>query len=838
MKTKRGFYVLAMALAVAFLWVATASAAIDRVRCIVWQGDPAKHHTAISGETVRLKGVITTTDTSQIWYRWDYGDGSLSSVYALSGSTKYNVSIDKASYTGSDETPFTAKLLVDDVDNSMANAVEDTYLLKIQADTLDARVNIAIDNGLWWLYTNPYSYSYFHTFDGSPFMVWRTGTGYTNYYTGSTASTIQAFAINNHKINGDTTEDPYVESVQLGMKWLIQGYYASGSYPMLNAVSIGGQTAGDPDTNGNGYGVQAHDYGSRMIYQGGQVMDAIIASGVQPTDLTERDFSRTDGMVVKNWTYGELLQDMCDMYAWGQVDSSGGSHRGGWRYGWNYQSDNSAAQWAAIGMIPAQKAPWNCTVPGWVKTENQIWLNNSYNGTGFGYTGPGSGYGTTPSGMVQMNMDGLVGYDDPLTLVDERDSKWITAERWLADNYAYFLSSNQYYGWYSFAKAMRTALPSPVERITTSGAVSFDWYNGSGSYKGMAQRIIEVQDSAGQWNALYTGWGALGTAWNIIILKPVLFAAAPIACFDVNPNPSYPDFPIIFDPTCSDHSETGKDIGNIVLFEWDWDNDGVYDESTATPEDAVHPFSCAILPCEYPVTLRVTDDEGLTAKITRKVEITNPPHPPVAEAGGPYMVSLCDGDSLVLDGSGSFDPNEGEAEDGCTTCPPDTIIAWDWDLSAPLTDFDDETGEVVTLDSAEIAGYFGAGLYNIGLRVTDNTELAFPSSPDTNLTDSNFATVMVFEGCEPCIINARVKGGLVQLTWTHSGAASYDIYRSTEGPNSGFELIADDHVTTYATYLDLGLTNGTTYYYRVVSSDGCGSAAVSATPIARPTRTR
>ena len=185
---------------------------------------------------------------------------------------------------------------------------------------------------------------------------------------------------------------------------------------------------------------------------------------------------------------------------------------------------------------------------------------------------------------------------------------------------------------------------------------------------------------------------------------------------------------------------------------------------------------------------------------------------------------------MTLDGSGSYDPNEGVHEAGCDTCPDDTIIAWDWDLIEPLTDFNDESGETVTLDSDAIASYFSPGSHNIGLRVTDRTEESYPDSGEPNYTDVDFTTVTVFDSCGPCDVAARAKRGKVQLTWTHTGADSYDIYRSTSGPNTGFVLIADDHVTTYATYLDADVVNGTTYYYRVVSSDECGSKAVSITP--------
>lgn len=842
-QSKGRFLIVALTCIAFFAMASGAMAAVDKVRCIVWQGDPAKYHTAIDGQSVRLKGVITTTDASQIWYKWVFGDGNESAVTSLSGSTKYNVQVDHT-YSAVVGTPFTAQLQVDDVDSSMANAVVDNYLVKIEENNLDAEVNIAIDNGLWWLFNQAFSNSSCHTFDSSPFMVFYNGNGSypDNYFASPTASSIQAFAINNHKFNGDTNEDPYVEAVQLGMNWLIQGYYRYTSYPMLQALAISPQHGDDPDTNANGYGIQVRDYGYRPIYEGGQIMDAIIASGVAPTGDTGRDFTGRGS----NWTFGELLQDMCDMYAYGQADS--GSARGGWQYSWNSGSDNSAAQWAAIGIIPAQQAPWNCTVPNWVKTENEIWLSYSYSSGHFGYTSSGVQHdwyhNTTPSGMVQMAMDGQVGYDDPDTPADERDSKWIACERYTADNWYRFLHNNSSswggpltYGWYAFAKAMRLAVPQPVERITTTSGTEFDWYNGTGGNKGLAQRIVENQYVGGYWNGSLTSTSPLTTAWMIITLKPHIVKPAPIACFTTHPNPAYANMDIIFDPSCSDHSETGKDITNLTLFEWDWDNDGVYDESTLTPDEMIHAFSCASVPCTYPVTLRVTDDdpEALTATYPLDIRITNPPHPPVADADGPYMVSFCDGDTLTLDGTGSFDPNEGQHEAGCGTCPDDTIIAWNWDLTSPLTGFDDESGETVVLDSSAIASYFSAGSHNIGLRVTDNTEASYPSSGEPNLKDADFGTVRVYDACA-CDLAARPKRGKVQLTWTHTGAANYDIYRSTEGPNTGFEVIQNDHVTTYATYLDYDVVNGTTYYYRIVSSDGCGSKAVIATPQARRRR--
>ena len=218
------------------------------------------------------------------------------------------------------------------------------------------------------------------------------------------------------------------------------------------------------------------------------------------------------------------------------------------------------------------------------------------------------------------------------------------------------------------------------------------------------------------------------------------------------------------------------------------------------------------------------------------INITNPPHPPSADADGPYMVSMCENDSLVLDGSGSFDPNEGQSEAGCATCPPDTITAWDWDLTPPLTDFNDMSGETVSLNAGQISTFFTtAGTHNIGLQVTDNTAAAFPNSGDPDLTDADFSEVMVSLDCVSCGLTARAKLTKVQLVWADTGAGSYDIYRSTAGPNSGFTKI-DTVVSDYATYLDENVVVGTTYYYRVVGDDNCGSLAASATPTLRVRR--
>jgi hypothetical protein len=841
---------------IALIAAGTASAAVDKVICVPWQGDVNKQHTAISGQAAQLKCVVKTTDTTAVYVKWVFGDGAESAVTTLSGSTKHNVATTHV-YTAATDTPFTAKLQVSNT-TPFALVKEDPYLLKIQSDEINARINIGIDKGLWWLYTTGSS-GLAGTYDGSPDLAWSEST-YVSTLVSPTASAVHAFGINNHKVKGNPDEDPYVEAVQQGMNYLVKGYTgSSASCPALQAVAIstvshGADGSHNPDVNVNGYGTQAYGCSGDPPYQTGQVMDAIVASGYLPSDSTGRDFASSSGHI---WTYQELLQDLADMHSWGQWDGAGCTTAvlgnsgicGSWWYGWNYAfpGDNSASQWAAIGMLPAQEAPWNVVVPSWVKTYNANWLQYSNFAYGanraFGYNGPNSCAGdlclsTTTSGMVQMIFDGQT----------TGDVKWAPAQKHLADNWYHLLHNasswggNITYGWYSFAKAMRLAIPDPVTQITKAGDTPFDWYYGDSSAptctnqsncrKGLATRILETQAAAGSWTNGQMTSPPLTTAWMIITLRPTVFAAAPIACFGATPNPSFANLDVAFNPSCSGHSESGKTIANLTKFEWDWNNDGVYDEFSTSPDTALHQFACASLPCHYPVKLKVTDDNNpaLTATTVVTIDITEPPHPPVANSGGPYMASMCINDSLTLDGSASFDQDEGQHQAGCTTCQGDTITAWDWDLEAPTTF--DAIDAVGSKPSVNIGSFFPVGSHTIGLRVTDNTLNAYQSSGSPNLTNAAFDTVDVKGACM-CNLAARAKSGKIQLTWAAVAGATYDIYRSTLGPNNGFAKIASNVVTSYATYLDSTVVNGTKYYYRVVASTGCGSQAAAATASAR-----
>jgi hypothetical protein len=802
---------------------------VDRVVCVPWQGDPGAPHTAISGEAVTLYAVIYGDATGGTFaYSWDFRDGSPSATGTVSvpAGGIYNLAVSHT-FSGAVGASFPTELTV--------GGSSDAYGVMIAPDNSDSRVNIAIDRGLWYLHRQM-----IRTNGGSPVVP----MGYWNdsgYYVGRTGASVWAFEVQGHLLAVEAdplnpVEDPYVEDVQRGINYLLTRTYPQA----MNAQTHGHPEDydGDGTGDGNGIGLVTYYQSNHTNYESGLAMGAIAGSGSPDAVAATGNVAYVLGR-----TYREIVQDMVDWYAWSQIDSSAhptGGARGGWYY-WasnnaNWPSsygDNSACQWAYIG-IEAAEANFGCDVAPFVKDELAGYLHSQilYRGDCVSYRASDSnsaGYDNvclTGGALVGIALVGEARYDAKngagAYAADVGNIKTFLGNNWQGTAWRYtenWYGHRAYYTMYAVMKGLRL---HGIESLPGSPGTA-NWY---ADYYGV---MIPDQRSDGYWRG--TGWmdsyirEDMGTAFGVLILTPSVFSPPPVACFDAEPNPGYVDIPIAFDPTCTYHSDGAKEI---VLYEWDWDNDGVFDQSTTTPEIVTHTWDSASFPLAvYPVTLRVTDDSDpvpVTDTYVLDINLTTPPHPPVADAGGPYMVSLCPGDALALDGTGSWDIDTGGSQDG--TAPFDGIQAWLWDVGGAPWDYGDLSGETGAVDPA---AYFGAGTFAIGLKVTDNTAAAYPQSGEGDLSDEDFSTVTVYEGCI-CDLSARVKRGKVQLTWTDTGADSYDIYRSTRGSSNGFVLIADDVVTTYATFLDANVENGTTYYYRVVTSDGCGSVSAAATP--------
>jgi hypothetical protein len=88
----------------------------------------------------------------------------------------------------------------------------------------------------------------------------------------------------------------------------------------------------------------------------------------------------------------------------------------------------------------------------------------------------------------------------------------------------------------------------------------------------------------------------------------------PVAAFNwTPPNPT------TYHQTSFNASASYDTDGTIISYEWDWNNDGVYEETHNTPL-TTHIWEEA---GSFPISLRVTDDGGVASTITHTIEVSN-----------------------------------------------------------------------------------------------------------------------------------------------------------------------------------------------------------------------
>jgi len=161
----------------------------------------------------------------------------------------------------------------------------------------------AIEDGIAWLVTQQNA-------DGS----W--GSAYYEATTGFVLIKLQDYAY-------ETGYSPFDPSYEYSTN-VIEGWeYLFESCNTQSPLSV--QTNGDPDTNGNGYGLYWHN--SRTVYSTGICVMALSASGAPDRENDAGIDFNSDG---DPDTFGEISQDAVDWLAYAQSDS--GTRRGGWYY--------------------------------------------------------------------------------------------------------------------------------------------------------------------------------------------------------------------------------------------------------------------------------------------------------------------------------------------------------------------------------------------------------------------------------------------------------------------------------------------------------------------------
>lgn len=694
------------------------------VKTVPWvPGNPLVPHDTISGQPHTLKGTADVQG-ADFQYTWDFGDGSA----VVSGTVADQYVIEAAhTYTGTPGTIFTATLTVEDTSTGESDTAN--YFVAIRDPALEIEVNIAIDQGLWYLHKTMARSGDAATGLGH----WDQGTSCGARCASSgddpvSAANITAFFVNGHLETG-ADANPYVETVQRGMRWL---FTRLGTFAISNQTYDAPIGTVDPDSNGNGYGVQSLN--RDPPYAGGQIMDAIVASGTPNAVTTTGQAPSGTNPGILGRTYADIIQDMVDAYAFGQSDN--GTYLGGWRYGWNYfnHSDNSTNQWAAIGMIAAERV-FGSTVPQFVKDANTNSVNVTQVATGtsagqFGYTNSTSPvwgpYATTPSGGVQMVMNGI----------GRGDARWDRYESFMRDRFCNASTSSfpstravngirdYYYGLFSFTKSMLLHDPDGSGASDTIDLLGgdLDWYSAQASQgdacDGVARTLVNDQAVAGYWyqNNYSSAQYPFETAWAIIMLNRTVFESGqPVAVANATPNPAVAGQTIQLSGADSFHQDPAK---SIIQWFWDLDDDGEFDDAAG-----VNPTTSFPAVGDYPVSLRVCDDgaEQLCDNATIIVRVDTPPLAPTADANGPYVFCPA-AKPWFLDGTGSVNPDEGGSEPGA---PGDTIQSYEWELTGNNA-FDDANGA-----QPDVTAFYeglGIGDYLVQLRVTDTSATSYPSS--------------------------------------------------------------------------------------------------------------
>lgn len=230
-----------------------------------------------------------------------------------------------------------------------------------------------------------------------------------------------------------------------------------------------------------------------------------------------------------------------------------------------------------------------------------------------------------------------------------------------------------------------------------------------------AYQISDVPIGSWDLRAQYPGHrddstqGTLSTAGEVANLAPLFLRR------DSNIAPTAEAFPpvVVTSTVPVEFDGTGSDPdGSIVLYEWDFEDDGTFDHADSSSAQTTHLYASA---GSYRAKLRVTDDAGAIGLDVVEFELSANLAPTVT-AQGPAGGVVSVGETASFGGSASD--------------PDGTVDLYEWDFDGDGTfDFSDPASAVAQ------HVYASTGSYTAVLRVTD----------DGGQTASDSTTVSVVE---------------------------------------------------------------------------------------------
>ena len=193
------------------------------------------------------------------------------------------------------------------------------------------------------------------------------------------------------------------------------------------------------------------------------------------------------------------------------------------------------------------------------------------------------------------------------------------------------------------AFSVSTGVASTGEPVTFSGAGSLDpdlggaiiryeWdFDGNGTFD--ADGVQPTTD----WTFWTPGQRTVGLRVTdaahrtSVTTRTVTVTSKPVPALAISPAPAQPGQEVTFSAAGSSDPD-----GTIARYEWDLDGNGTYETDTGASPSTTRSYPAATT---VSVTLRVTDDMGVSATTTKPLQISAPPPPPPPSPPPPAAVS-------------------------------------------------------------------------------------------------------------------------------------------------------------------------------------------------------
>jgi PKD repeat protein len=337
--------------------------------------------------------------------------------------------------------------------------------------------------------------------------------------------------------------------------------------------------------------------------------------------------------------------------------------------------------------------------------------------------------------------------------------------------------------------------------VTGSGQLNYNWDFGGGAAPNTstAPSPTVTYGAAGSYSATLSVSSEFGSAQFPFTLT-VTPRPGPTAALVPTPAAGVAPLTVNFDASGS--TSPG---GSIVKYEWSWDGDETWEDTTTAPSDS-HVFTNI---GTYTVRLRVTDDAAKTAETTVDIDAQARPGPSASFIPSPS--------------TGSF-PLNVNFDASASNSPGGNIVKYEWSWDG------DETWEDTTISPLDSHEFDTKGSYNVRLRVTDDQNLTAETTTPVQVLDPSDPTAYILtdvtDGVVPLTVSfdaeysTSLNGPIIQYDWSWDGDETWEDSSTlpqtshtfaSAGPATVRLRVTDSTSRTGETTIDIGVRPGIAY---------------------------